>query len=141
MRKPDAFVLGRLGVAVDHRPLDFDRAADCIDDARILDQQTVAGGLDDAPMMFADLGVDELATVGPQVLERALFVRSHQSRIARDISGEDRRKTAPFSRGYRLARPFAPVGDAAVTKCARLGHLVSPASLKASVQRLEQHSP
>ncbi len=30
----DALLLGRLGVAVDHRPLELDRAADRIDDAR-----------------------------------------------------------------------------------------------------------
>jgi hypothetical protein len=60
----------------------------------------------------------------PKALERALFVRAHQPRIARDIGGEDRRKTARFSRGYRLARPSAPVGDAAIDEHAPLSALL-----------------
>jgi len=47
------------------------------------------------------------------------------ARITRDIGGEDRRKTARFSRGYCLARPSAPVGDAAVDEYAPMGHPVS----------------
>jgi hypothetical protein len=47
------------------------------------------------------------------------------ARITRDIGGEDRRKTARFSRGYCLARPSAPVGDAAVDEYAPMGPPVS----------------
>jgi hypothetical protein len=32
---------------------------------RELHQQTIAGGLDDAPVMFGDCGVDELAAILP----------------------------------------------------------------------------
>ena len=132
MRKVMRLILGDTGIAVDHRPLDLDRAADRIDDARKFHQHAVAGGLDDAAAMLPDLRIDELAAMRPQALERALLVRSHQPRIARDIGGEDRRKTARFSRGYRLARPSAPVGDAAVDEYAPVGHPVSPAILKRS---------
>jgi hypothetical protein len=85
----DALILGDTGVAVDHRPLDLDRAADRIDNARKLDQHAVASGLDDAAAMPADLRIDKLAAMGLQTLERALLIRSHQPRIARGIGGED----------------------------------------------------
>ena len=77
--------------------------------------------------MLPDLRIDKLAAMRPQALERALLVRSHQPRVAGDIGGEDRRKTARFRRRYRLARPSAPVGDAALDEHAPLGHPVSPA--------------
>jgi hypothetical protein len=130
--KGDAFVVGCLGVAVDHRPLDLDGAPHRIDDARKLHQHAVARGLDDAAAMPADLWVDELAAMGLQAFERALFVCSHQPRIARHIGSEDRRQTTRFSRGYRLARPSAPVGNA-VDEYAPVGHPVSPATLKRSL--------
>jgi hypothetical protein len=69
--------------------------------------------------MFPDLGIDELATMGPEALQRAPFVPSHESRIAGYIGGEDRGKAARVSRGYRLARPFSPASDAAVNKSSR----------------------
>ena len=74
----------------------------------------------------------EEATGCYRIVESGLLVRSHQPRIARDIGGEDRRKTARFSHGYRLARPSIPVGDAAVDEHAPVGHPVSPAILKRS---------
>ena len=101
--KGDAFVFGRLGVAVDHRPLDLDRATHRIDDAGKFHQHAVAGGLDDASVMLPDLRVDELATMRLQAVEGALLIRSHQPRITRHIGGEDRRKTARRSRGTAYA--------------------------------------
>jgi hypothetical protein len=122
----DALILGDTGISVDHRPLDLDRAADCIDDARKFHQHPVAGGFDDAAAMLADLRIDELAAMRPKALERALLVRSHQPRIARDIGGEDRRKPAHFGRGCRLARPSIPVGNTALDEYPPVGHLSAP---------------
>ena len=43
-------LLGRdPSVALDHRPLDFDGAVHCVDDAAELDDAAVAGALDDRP--------------------------------------------------------------------------------------------
>ncbi len=89
--KGNALVLGHLGVAVRHRPLDLDGAAHRIDDARKFHQHAVAGGLDDAPVMLPDFRVDELAAMRLQAVEGAFLVRSHQPRITRHIGGEDRR--------------------------------------------------
>ena len=45
--------LGYLDIAVDHRPLHLDRAADRIDDAGKFYQQAVAGGLDNPTTKMA----------------------------------------------------------------------------------------
>ena len=55
--------------------LHLDRAAHRIDDAGKLDQQAVAGGLDDAAAVLGDLGVDELGADRLQRGERAFLVR------------------------------------------------------------------
>ena len=52
---------GDAGVALGHLALHLDRAAHRVDDAGELDEQPVAGGLDDAAAVLGDLGVDELA--------------------------------------------------------------------------------
>src|SRR5262249_29401869 len=67
----DAFLLGLLGVAVDHRPLDLDRATHRIDDAGKLHQHAVARGLDDPAPMLPDFRVHELAAMRFQAVEGA----------------------------------------------------------------------
>jgi hypothetical protein len=74
--EPDP-VLGRTGFAIDHRPLQFGGAAHRIDDARELHQHAIAGRLDDAAGMFADLRVDELAAVCLEAFVRSFFIRAH----------------------------------------------------------------
>jgi hypothetical protein len=44
--------------------------------------------------MLGDLWVDDLAAMRLEPLVRAFFVRSHQTRVARHIGGEDRSETA-----------------------------------------------
>ncbi len=90
----DAPVFGDFGIAVDHRPLDLDGAADRIDDAGKLDQHAVAGGLDDAAAMLGDLRVGKLASMGFEPRQRSFLVCSHQPRVAGRIGGEDRGETA-----------------------------------------------
>jgi len=85
----DAPVLCDLRLAVEHHPLDFDRAAHRVDDAGEFDQHAVAGGLDDAPSVLADFRIDQLAPVRLEAGERALLVGAHQPGIAGDVGGED----------------------------------------------------
>src|SRR6516164_627671 len=59
-----------------------------------LDQPPVAGGFDNSTAMLLDLWVAELAAHRLQRGERPLLVLPHQPRIARDIGGQDRGKTA-----------------------------------------------
>ena len=93
---PDAEVdaaLGRLG-ALGHRRLPLGRAAHRIDDAGELDQQPVAGGLDDAAVVRGDLGIDQLGAQSLEPRQRAFLVRPHQARIAGHIGGKDRGEAA-----------------------------------------------
>ena len=92
--KPDAAVLGCAGFAVDHCPLQFHGTAHRVDDAREFRQHAIAGILDDAAGMLADLWVDELAAMRLEALMGAFLVRAHQPRVARHIEGEDRGELA-----------------------------------------------
>src|SRR5271169_935374 len=67
----DSAVLGHAGVALDHRVLDLDRAADGVDDASEFDQRAVAGALDDAPVMDRDGRVDKVAAQRPKSRKRS----------------------------------------------------------------------
>ena len=90
----DALVLGDVGIAVGHRPLYLDRAAHRIHHAGKFHQHPVTGGLNDASVMFLDLGIDKLSTMRLETFERSFLVYSHQARVTRHISCEDRGKMA-----------------------------------------------
>ncbi len=60
----DAAVGGDLGVALRHAALHVQRAAPGVDDARKLDEDAVAGGLDDAAAMGRDGRIDQLQSHG-----------------------------------------------------------------------------
>jgi hypothetical protein len=62
---------------IDHRALQFGSTAHRVDDAREFDQHSVAGRLDDASGMLADLRVDELAAMRLKAFVRAFFVQAH----------------------------------------------------------------
>jgi hypothetical protein len=98
--KPDAPLVGRLGLAVDHPALHLGGATHPVDDAGKLHQQPVACGLDDAPVVLGDLWIDQLPAMRFEALECPLLVRSHQPRIACHIGGEDRGETAGRGHGY-----------------------------------------
>ena len=78
--------------------VDLDGAMHRVDDAGKFHQHAIAGGLDDATVIFRDFWVDELAAMRLEPVEGAFLVGSHQPGIAGNISGEDRRKTAGGSR-------------------------------------------
>ena len=90
----DAAVLGHAGVALDHRVLDFDRAAHGVDHAAELDERAVAGALDHAPVVHGDRRVDEVAAQRPQPRERAILVRAGEPGEADDVGGQDRGELA-----------------------------------------------
>ncbi len=66
------------GVPLGHRRLDLGRAAQRVDDAGELDQQAVAGGLDDAARCSAIFGIDQLAADAPSA-GRASLPRRRRS--------------------------------------------------------------
>ena len=97
--------LGRhAGVALDHAVLHFDCAAHRVDHAAELDDDAVAGALDDAPVMGGDGGVDQIAAQRPEPRQRALLVRAGEPAIADDIRDQDRRNFPGLAHG---ARPHA----------------------------------
>ena len=91
----DAARLRHLGLAVGHRGLDRDGAFDGVDHARELDQQAIAGGLDDMAVVVGDLRVDQLATMRLLAHDRVLFVEFHKPGEADHVGGENCRE-APF---------------------------------------------
>ena len=77
--EPDPPLLGYLGLAVDHPPLDLGGATDRIHDAGKFRQEAVAGVLYDPAPVLRDLRHDQLSEMGLEALVRAFFVSSHQS--------------------------------------------------------------
>jgi hypothetical protein len=79
--KVQSLIRGNAIVALGHAPLQVNCAAHCIDNAREFQQQAVTGRLDDAAVMFRDLGVDKLPPVGFQYRQRATIVHAHEARV------------------------------------------------------------
>ena len=98
--KFDALVGRDLGVALDHRLLDFNGTVHRVDDAAELDDAAVAGALDDAAVMHRDGWVDQVAAKGPKASKDAIFVRTRKPRIA-DHVGRPRSPRAFGSRSRR----------------------------------------
>jgi hypothetical protein len=86
----DALIGRDLGVALDHRPLDFDRAVHRVDDTTEFNDAAVASALDDAAVMHRDGRVDQVASKGPKPCENAIFVRTSKAGVADDVGHQDR---------------------------------------------------
>ena len=87
----DAALRRQARVALDHAVLHLDRAAHGVDHAAELDEDAVAGPLDDAPVMRGDGGVDEVAAQPSQTRQGAILVRAREPAVADDIRDQDRR--------------------------------------------------
>ena len=81
-------------IAFSQGRLHFGRAAKRFDDAAELDEQPVAGGLDETAPMLCDFRIEELAAQRPEALQGAAFIGADQPRIARNIGRGDRGKSA-----------------------------------------------
>src|SRR5271169_6019044 len=69
-------------VALNHRVLHFERAADRIDHAAELDDRSVARALDHPAPVHGDGGIDQIAAQRPEPRERALLVGAGETRKA-----------------------------------------------------------
>ena len=96
--KFDALVGCDLSVALDHRPLNFNGAVHCVDDAAELDDTAVASSLDDAPMVDRDGRIDQVAAKRPKSREDS-DPRRHQQ------AANSRRRRTPRSRPVFGSRP------------------------------------
>ena len=90
----DAPLLGLGGFAAGHRPLDFDRRLQGVDHPGELDQEALAGGLDDAPPELGDQGIEDLVAQRLEAGQGARLVRPHEPAVADHVGGDDRRKSA-----------------------------------------------
>jgi hypothetical protein len=97
--KFDALVGRDLGVALDHRPLDFNGKVHSVDHAAKLDDRAVAGALDDAAVMHCDGRVDQVAAKGPKASKDSIFIRTRKPRIADDVGHQDRRELSSLGHG------------------------------------------
>ena len=105
----DDEAVGRdLGIAVRHTALYLQRAAHGVDDARKLDEDAVAGGLDDAAATRRDGRVDQLQPYGLQPRQRTLFVDADQTAVAGDIRRQHRQEL-PFDAWALHGQPTRPI--------------------------------
>src|SRR5208337_2891886 len=65
-------------------------AAHRVDHATKLDENSVAGALDDAPMMRGDGGIDEIAAKPAEPRKRAILIRSREPAVTDDVGDQDR---------------------------------------------------
>jgi hypothetical protein len=93
----DAAVARQTRIALDHRILHFDRAAQSIDHAAKLDENAVAGALDHAPVMHGDGGIDEVAAQRPEPRQRAVFVHAGEPAIPDHVGRQDRGEFPDFA--------------------------------------------
>ena len=101
---------GNAALLFGHRRLHLGRASERVDDAGELDQEAVAGRLDDAAAMAGDLRIDHLGAERLEPAERAFLVGLDQPRVAGDIGREDRREPtfdASWPCGLHGASPVA----------------------------------
>jgi hypothetical protein len=66
-----------IGVSLGHSALHFDGAAHRVDDAGELDEQSVAGGLDDPASVLLDLGITQLTSDRLQFGKRTFLILAH----------------------------------------------------------------
>jgi hypothetical protein len=78
---------------------------------RELDKQAVASCLDNAPLVFRDLGRDEFATVRSEPVEGSSLILAHKAAITGDIGGEDCHEPTfdPLSAQNVLSDPKDPL--------------------------------
>jgi hypothetical protein len=89
----DAAVLRQPGIARANDPLHIERAAHRVDDAAELDESPVAGMLDNAAAVLADLRRDDLAAIGEQAEVGALLVGARPRRRRPVVDTESRQWT------------------------------------------------
>ena len=74
MRNAIAFVRRRTGVAFRHCRLHLRRASERINDTGELDEQPVAGGLDEAAAVLGDFRIEDFGAKHPEPSKRPFLV-------------------------------------------------------------------
>ena len=85
--------LGRkAGVTLDHTVLHLDGAAHSVDHAAELNENSVAGALHYAPVMYGNGRVDQIAPERPQPRQCPILVSAGKSAVSDHIRRQDRRE-------------------------------------------------
>src|SRR5262249_51060228 len=105
----DSPVLRHVGTSLRQAALQRHRAFHSIDDAGKFRQQSVAHQLEDAAMVFFDLRLEELSAAGAEAIKASRLVLFHESRIADDVGGKDRRKLPLHGRANPESRLSATI--------------------------------
>src|SRR5262249_16429735 len=101
--KGDASVGRQRGIVLGQDHLDFGPTSESVDDARELDEQSVAGRLHKTALILRDFWIDCFGAKRPEPADRAFLVPFHQPGVSRDIGGEDCRQPTFNARWpYRL---------------------------------------
>ena len=100
----DTLVRRDTRVAFDHGDLDFDRAAHCVDDAAKLGDESVAGPLDDATIVYGNCRIDQVAAQRTQSCQSSIFVRAREPAVADNVGDQDCSELARFPHGAPSGR-------------------------------------
>jgi len=87
--KNDPFVLGDIRIAVEHCPLQLNRADSRLDSTGELSKDAVAGGFHDAPTMPLHRRFQEFAPDDLQARMRPGFVPAHKPGVTNNINRQD----------------------------------------------------
>ena len=79
-------------IAIDHAALNLYCAPSGIQHASKFNEKTIAHHLEDPSTKAKDCRIEELPAMLLQSQQRAFFIGFHQSAVANDIGGENRRK-------------------------------------------------
>ena len=105
-------MLGHLLVARRHDALDLGRACGRADHAGELGEDAVARGVDDAPAVPAHQRQDH-GLVALEVANRRGLVLAHETAVASDVCGNNRRKST-LHRGVFVHRPSRMISERCV---------------------------
>ena len=67
-----------------------EREVHCVDNTPKLDNSTVARALNDAPVVYGDCGIDQVAPKGAKPSENSILVRARKPGVADNVCHQDR---------------------------------------------------
>jgi len=93
----DTAIFRYAGVAVDHRVLHLNGATHGVDHAAELDESSIAGPFEHAPIMYGDGRIDEIAAQSSEPRQGPILVNACQPTETNNVGGEDCRKFPFFN--------------------------------------------
>jgi hypothetical protein len=132
--KLDPLFGGHTGIALGHATLHVHGAAHRIDHAGELQQQAIAGGLDDPATVLGDLGVNKLPPVVLQSRQGGAVVAAHEQGIAHHIGRYDCRKSSVVPCQASLPEGLASLHDREVMPINSAGNRYCTSALRETLE-------